>query len=163
VTPVAGNGTVIQDVVIDFGDPGGRTDLGAVTGTAIALHHVYQNGGTYTVTLTATDSNGGVGTGVTTVFVQAATPLGVTLTASPTFAGLNTIETFTATVTGLGNAVVLIYRWDFNTGEPTVSTTTNTITHSYAHGTTTYTPSVTITTSAPPPNNTASNTTVITP
>ena len=70
VAPAAGTGTVIQDVTIDYGD-GTRTPLGPVTGTAIALHHVYQNGGTYTVTLRATDSNGGVGTAVTTVFVQA--------------------------------------------------------------------------------------------
>ena len=74
IAPVAGNGTVIQNASVDFGD-NTTTPLGAVTGTAIALHHVYQNGGqSYTVTLTATDSNGGVGTAVTTVFVQAATP-----------------------------------------------------------------------------------------
>jgi hypothetical protein len=162
VTPAAGTGTVIQDVTVNYGD-GNATDLGPVTGTGFTLHHIYKNGGTFTVVLTATDSNQGVGTAVTTVFVQAATPLGVTLTASATQGVTNTIETFTATVTGLGNAVVLSYFWEFGNGDSPTTTTTNQITHSYAHGNQTFTPKVTITTSAPPPNNTASNTTVITP
>ena len=51
VAPAASTGTVIDDVSIDYGD-GTRTTLGPVTGT-ITLHHVYQNGGTYTVVLRA--------------------------------------------------------------------------------------------------------------
>jgi adhesin/invasin len=132
VAPVAGNGSVIRSVSVDFGD-GTTTALGAVTGTAIALHHVYQNGGVpYTVTLTATDSNGGVGTAVTTVFVQAATPLGVSISFTRTSVDAsNTLATFTATVTGLGNAVVLKYQWDFGDGTPVQETTTNQVTHNY--------------------------------
>jgi len=132
IAPVSGNGTVIQSALIDFGDQT-TTALGAVTGTAIALHHVYQNGGqAYTVTLTATDSNGGVGTAVTTVFVQAATPLGVSISFTRTVVDAsNTLATFTATVTGLGNAVVTKYLWDFGDGSPTQETTTNQATHNY--------------------------------
>ena len=74
VAPVAGNGSVITNVVMDYGD-GTVQNLGAITGTNIALHHVYQNGGTFTARLTATDSNGGVGASATSVFVQGATPL----------------------------------------------------------------------------------------
>lgn len=159
VAPSANSaGSVIQDVVIDYGD-GQRQDLGAVTGTSIALHHVYQNSGTYTVTLAAQDSNGGIGTAVTSVFVQPATPLGVSLSASPNGSG-PVVETFTATVTGLGNAVVLSYLWDFNDGSSPQTTTTNQVTHSYQHGTTQYTVRVTVTTSD---GRTASATTVITP
>jgi PKD repeat protein len=160
VAPVAGNGTVIRSVSVDFGD-GTTIPLGAVTGANIALHHVYQNGGLpYTVTLTATDSNGGVGTAVTTVFVQAATPLGVTLNASANIGPVTTVETFTATVTGLGNAVVVSYLWEFGNGDPPQTTTTNQITHQYAHGVVQYTAKVTVTTSN---GGSASNTTVITP
>ena len=159
VAPVAGNGSVIRSVSVDFGD-GNTTALGAVTGTAIALHHVYIDSRTYTVTLTATDSNGGVGTAVTTVFVQAATPLGVTLSASANIGAVTTIETFTATVTGLGNAVVVSYLWEFGNGDAPQTTTTNQITHPYAHGAVSYTARVTVTTSN---NGSASNTTVITP
>ncbi len=81
IAPAPNSNTVIQDVTIDYGD-GTRTLLGPATGASIALHHVYQTSNTYTVVLTAIDSNGGVGTAVTTVFVQAAAPLGVTITYS---------------------------------------------------------------------------------
>ena len=139
-------GTVIQSVTVDFGD-GERTELGAATGTAISLHHVYKTGGTYRVTLSATDSNGSTGTGVTTVFVQPATPLTVLLSASPTPSGSNTIETFTATVIGLGNAVVVNYHWEFGGNNGTADTSTNTQTRSYAAGSCPFTVTVTITTS----------------
>jgi hypothetical protein len=112
------------------------------------------------VVLTATDSNGGQGTATTTLFVQAATPLGVTLNASATIGTVTTTETFTATVTGLGNSVVVSYLWEFDNGDTPQVTTTNQITHPYAHGIRTYTPKVTVTTST---GATASNTTVITP
>ena len=160
VAPAASSaGSVIQAVSIDYGD-GRRQDLGAATGTAITLHHVYQNSGTYTVTLIAQDSNGGIGTAVTSVFVQPSAPLGVTLNASANIGTVTTTETFTATVSGLGNAVVISYFWEFGNGDPPQTTTTNQITHSYAHGTTQYTARVTVTTSS---GGSASNTTVITP
>ena len=147
IAPVAGNGTVIQSASVDFGDTT-TTFLGAVTGTAIALHHVYQNGGQpYTVTLTATDSNGGVGTAVTTVFVQAATPLTVLLSSTSTPAGTSTAVTFTATVIGLGNSVVVDYQWDLPASLETRHTTSNTTSKTYPAATGTITVTVTITTS----------------
>jgi hypothetical protein len=147
IAPVANTGTVIQSASIDFGD-GTTTALGAVTGTAIALHHVYQNGGqSYPVTLTATDSNGGVGTAFTTVFVQAATPLAVQLSATSTPSGANTTETFTATVVGLGNSVVVNYHWVFGSTLGTTDTPSNTQTRTYAAGSGTITVTVTVTTS----------------
>src|SRR5262245_55622923 len=57
-TPAAGTNTTIRNVSVSFGD-GGATDLGAVSGTDIAVQHVYATGGTYTVSMTATDSGGG--------------------------------------------------------------------------------------------------------
>jgi PKD repeat protein len=161
VAPAASTGTVIQDVTIDFGEPGvPKTDLGAATGTAIVLHHVYKASDTYTVVLTATDSNGGVGTAVTTVFVQAATPLGVSLTFTKTIVDpSNTLVTFTATVTGLGNAVVTQYLWNFGDGQ-SQTTTTGQVTHNYTKPSPPLVASVTITTSN---NGTAIGTTPITP
>src|SRR5262249_50299406 len=55
VAPAANSGAVIQSVVMNYGD-GTTQSLGAITGTSIALHHVYAAPGTYTATLTATDS-----------------------------------------------------------------------------------------------------------
>jgi hypothetical protein len=132
VAPAAGSGTNIAAVRVDYGDGSSRS-LGPVTGTAIALHHVYDVTDTYTVVLTATDSNDGVGTATTTVFVQTAPPLGVTLTYSKTNVdSSNTLVTFTATVTGLGNAVVTEYLWHFGDGTADTPATTNQITHNYA-------------------------------
>jgi PKD repeat protein len=144
--------------VINYGD-GTRTDLGPATGTGFALHHVYQSGNTYTVVLTATDSNGGVGTAVTTVFVQAATPLTVFLSATPTFGTTTTTESFTATVIGLGNSVVVNYQWDFGDGR-SLSTSGNQVTQTYSHPSGPFTVRVTVTTSTA---QTASGTTVIAP
>jgi hypothetical protein len=143
---LARNGTVIRSVSVDFGD-GTTTSLGAITGTAISLHHVYQLGGTYSVVLTAADSNGGVGTAFTSVFIQTATPLAVSLTATSTPSGANTTETFTATVLGLGNSVVVSYHWVFGSTLGTADTTSNQVTRTYAAGAGTITVTVTITTS----------------
>jgi PKD repeat protein len=158
VTAATGSNTVIQSVTMDFGD-GKTTDLGSASGT-ITLHHVYEAGGNYTATLTAIDSNNSPGKGVTTIFVQTATPLTVLLSAAPTPSGSNTVESFTATVIGLGNAVVVNYHWVFGGSEGTADTSSSQITHTYAHGTVTYTPSVTITTSD---GRQATGSTVITP
>lgn len=146
VTPAPGTGTVIEDVSIDWGD-GSRTPLGPFTGST-TLHHVYHSGGTYTVVLTARDSNSGVGTAVTTVFVTAQPPLGVTITASAANPGSDpVIENLTATVTGLGNDVVILYQWNFGDGTPITPTTTNQTSHPYKKGTT-VTVIVTITTAS---------------
>jgi PKD repeat protein len=145
ITPAAGSGTNIASSSVDFGD-GSSTSLGAVTGANIAIHHVYTTAGTYTVKLTATDTNGGVATGATTVFVQAATPLAVFLGESKTFSGGNTIESFTATVIGLGNSVAVDYFWTFDPGI-TQHTTTGQVTRTYITGSGGRTVSVTVTTS----------------
>ena len=157
IAPAPNSNTVIQSASVDFGD-GTKTELGAVNSTTISLHHSYQTGGTYTVTVTAVDSNGGVGTAVTTVFVQASAPLGVSLTATTTPSGANTTVTFTATAFGLGNDVVVNYHWEFGSTLGTADTTTNQVTRTYPAGTGTVTARVTITTSS---GKQASATTVI--
>jgi hypothetical protein len=159
VAPAANTGSVIRDVVMDYGD-GTVQNLGAITGTTIALHHVYLAGGTYTATLTATDSNGGVGKSATSVFVQTATPLAVSLTSSQVSSGGNTTVSFTATVIGLGNAVVVNYHWVFGGSNGTADTSNNQQTRTYPIGSGPITVSVTITTSD---GRTATGSTVITP
>ena len=55
ITPAA-TGAAIQNVVVNFGDGRSQT-LGAVSG-ATSLSHTYDSAGTYTLSATATDSNG---------------------------------------------------------------------------------------------------------
>jgi len=159
VAPAANTGAVIQSVVMDYGD-GIIQNLGAITGTSIPLHHVYQAGGTYTATLSATDSNGGTGKAAASVFVQTATPLAVSLTSAQVSSGGNTTVSFTATVIGLGNAVVVNYHWVFGGSNGTADTANNQQTRTYPIGSGPITVSVTITTSD---GRTATGSTVITP
>jgi PKD repeat protein len=147
VAPAANSGTVISDVTIDFGDGSPAVDLGATSGTTIAVQHTYQTGGTYTVTAIARDSNGGIAPASTVIVVQSATPLTVLLSASATPSGANTTESFTATVIGLGNAVVVNYHWVFGSTLGTADTTSNQQTRTYAAGSGTITVTVTATTS----------------
>ena len=53
--PAVGSNTTITSVSMDFGD-GSRVNLGAVSGPAIPVQHVYATGGSYTVSVTAIDS-----------------------------------------------------------------------------------------------------------
>jgi PKD repeat protein len=147
VAPAANSGTVISDVTIDFGDGSAAVDLGATSGTAISVQHIYQTGGTYTVTAIARDSNGGTAPASTVLVVPAATPLTVLLSASSTPSGANTTESFTATVIGLGNSVVVNYHWVFGSTLGTADTTSNQQTRTYVAGTGTITVTVTVTTS----------------
>jgi hypothetical protein len=158
VTPAAG-GSVITGVTVNF-DDGTSTNLGPVSGSNISVHHVFATGGTYRVTLTATDSNGGLGTAATAVFVQTATPLTVLLSATATPAGANTTETFIATVIGLGNSVVVNYHWEFGGSNGSADTSSNQQTRSYAAGSGPFTVTVTVTTST---GAQATGSTVITP
>jgi hypothetical protein len=141
-----GTGAVMANSAVDWGDGSTPTNLGASTGTSIALHHVFANSGTYVQTLTAQDTNGGIGTATTSVFVQPSPPLGVSLSASEVITGTTGTETFTATVTGLGNAVVTSYVWTFG-DNTTQSTTTNQTTHNYTYNSGTYTVQVDVFTS----------------
>jgi hypothetical protein len=61
-----GSTTVIQSIVVDFGD-GSSTSLGA-TGTTVP--HTYRSTGTFTAVATVTDTSGGTATGQTTVTVR---------------------------------------------------------------------------------------------
>jgi hypothetical protein len=92
--------------------------------------------------------------------VQTATPLTVLLSASAVSAGLNTTESFTATVIGLGNAVVVNYHWVFGGTNGTADTSSNQQTRSYVSGSGPIEVKVTVTTSN---GLSATGSTVITP
>lgn len=147
VAPAAGSNTTIRNVSISFGD-GSQADLGAPTGAAILAQHVYTAGGSYTVTVRATDSGGGVGTASTIIVVTAAAPLSVTIAlgASVPGGGNQSIVTLTATVQP-PTAVIASYVWEFPAGSPpsTETTTSNQVQHLFTRNFS-YTVRVTVTT-----------------
>jgi DNA/RNA endonuclease G (NUC1)/PKD repeat protein len=57
---------------VDYGDGSGPQAL-SIAGSTMALSHRYTTAGTYTVTVTVRDNDGGVGTRTATVVVQSAT------------------------------------------------------------------------------------------
>src|SRR5262245_53890671 len=132
-TPAPGSNAVIRDVSVVFGD-GDKTSLGAVSGGAISVQHVYNVGGTYTVSMTATDSAGGSSTASTVMAVRATAPLVVSIVAGPmvpTGGGPKAIVTLTATVVP-ATAIVASYLWDFGDGTPQQRTTGNQLQHVFA-------------------------------
>lgn len=81
ITPAtATTGNPIRQVTIDWGD-GSTDNLGAISG-ATSISHIFSSGGSFTVTATATDVTGLVGTTSTVVVLQRNVPV-VTLTATP--------------------------------------------------------------------------------
>jgi hypothetical protein len=166
VTVASSNGSAIKDLTVDWSDPSPDVqDLGAVTGNAVVTH-IFPTSGTFTVTGTVVDAAGNRVSVSSVVFVQAAAPLGVSITFTQTSVNTtNTLVSFTATVTGLGSAVVTQYLWDFGDGKPLVPTTTNQVTHNYTHPASpnpTVVATVTVTTSAAT-NNTTMGSTQVTP
>jgi adhesin/invasin len=120
------DGNAIRSVRIDFGD-GTSTTLGALPNTT-TVAHVYSRTGAFTVTATATDALGFVGTtsAIITVLDRASIPVSVTATV-PLSGGL---VTFSANVTIPAGVSIRAYEWDF--GDGVVFTTTGiTTSHRY--------------------------------
>ena len=120
------DGNAIRSVRIDFGDGSGTT-LGALP-NATTVSHVYNRTGAFTVTATATDALGFVGStsAIITVLDRASIPVSVTATV-PLSGGL---VTFSANVTIPAGVSIRAYVWDF--GDGVVFTTTGiTTSHRY--------------------------------
>jgi PKD repeat protein len=142
VTPSTGTGgNPIRSVVIDFGD-GSQENLGAIAG-ATPVAHTYRSPGQYRVTATVTDTQGFTNQNSIVINVNAASPLTVTLSATPNPVSLSTqsgIVEFSASVSGATGG--LTYFWDFGDGSST-STTGGATNHRY-RATGTYTATVTV-------------------
>jgi hypothetical protein len=118
----ATNGAPLQSVVVDYGD-GSSDDLGAISGT-VAVQHIYDSAGSYTPSVTATDTVGATATSSTVLVVQ---PLLVSITATQ---GSN-VKTFTfaANISPAGSQVAS-YTWTFGDGSG-ITTSSATTSHTY--------------------------------
>jgi PKD repeat protein len=119
----------ITQAHIDFGD-GTSQSLGALPVGTTSVSHIYGSDGTFTVTLTLTDSSGAVSTQRTVVVVTPAVPIGVSLTYSPAAPAVNQAVTFTAATTVPTGVSIERYRWTFGDGTSS-ETTGNTRTKIY--------------------------------
>ncbi|MCL4301925.1 MAG: PKD domain-containing protein [Anaerolineae bacterium] len=101
----------------DFGDGNAATD-------SLTVSHTYAATGTYDVTLTVTDNDGGVGVISYPVSIE---PFGADFTGYP---GVG-LPPFTATFYDISSGIVTSRTWDFGDGSPAVTTDTTTIEHVY--------------------------------
>jgi len=119
----------ITQARIDFGD-GDSESLGALPVGTTSVTHVYRSDGSFTVTLTLTDSGGAVSTQRTVVVVTPTVPIGVSLTYTPAAPTVNQAVTFTASTTVPTGVSIERYRWTFGDGTSS-ETTGNTRTKIY--------------------------------
>lgn len=117
-------GSPIQSVVVNYGD-GSSDDLGSVTGT-VTVQHIYGDAGSYTPTVTATDTSGGTASASTVIVVQ---PIIASITATQSTTDPQTFN-FTANISPAGTTVAS-YTWTF--GDSTTQTTSSSTTsHKYS-------------------------------
>lgn len=111
-----GANTIVNDVVVDFGD-GGKTSLGSLSATT-TVTHFFARSGVFRVTATATDSDGNVVSQSTEVAVSA---LAATGTANPSTVTLGGSVLLSIAIQPTG-ASIDRYDWDFGEGAPPVQT-----------------------------------------
>ena len=104
ITP--GTGTLLANMVIDYGD-GSNRSLGASSGAQTTVH-LFNSSGIFNVTASGTDPDGVAATATTQVAI---TSVSGTLTASPATVARGSLITFTATPTT--GASIDHYSWDF--------------------------------------------------
>ncbi len=129
-TVAVGSTANITDVTINWGD-GSVQSLGALSAST-TVSHVYQEGGTYTVRATATDSSGFSEPVSTSITVLPAQPPSVTVTASNTNPSVGETVILTATVSG-NTSTITRYEWNFGTCgvPPAIDNTSNRATASW--------------------------------
>ncbi len=113
----------------------------AVAGASVS--HTYDDDGVYSVTLSATDEDGGLATQVASVTIGNVDPVLVSIN-PPSPANEGGLLTFSATATDVSapDEAGLTFTWDWGDGGPT--STGSPITHSYPDGPATYTITVTV-------------------
>ncbi len=114
---------------VDYGDGSGTQTL-TLSGTNFSLNHVYQDNGTYTMTVNVTDNQGATGTETATITVNNVAPTVGTITVSTNPVQVNTATTASASYTDPGVLDTHTASWNWGDG----NTTTGTVTESNGSG-----------------------------
>ena len=113
---------------VDYGEGGGAQSL-TLSGQNFSLSHVYQDNGTYNVTVRVTGNHGASGTSTAQVTVNNVNPTVGTIT-SPSMQQINT--SFTASASFTDPSVLDTHTASWNWGDG--NTTTGTVTESNGSG-----------------------------
>ena len=122
VNPVTG-GAPLESVVVSYGD-GLSDELGAISGT-VSVQHIYSDSGSFTPSITATDTSGSSASSSTVIVVQ---PMLVSITATQSISSPTSFS-FTANVSPVGTPVAS-YAWTFGDGTG-VTTSSGSASHTY--------------------------------
>jgi PKD repeat protein len=119
-------GTVLRDVVVDWGDNTTPTRVASLAAETQVVH-TFARAGVYTVTVTATDAQGITAPSVIIVNVVEQSTVSVILTATPNPVSVATnqgLVAFTATTGGGlgGGTTVSSFTWDFGDGQGATTT-----------------------------------------
>lgn len=111
----------------NFGDPGSSSN----TGTGVAVNHTYMNAGTYTATLTVTDTHGSIATDPVTVVVTAgsSSPTADASNSAP-LSGVVPLHVVFDGRTSTDDGGIVTYDWSFGDGN-NHSGTSGITTHDY--------------------------------
>jgi PKD domain/Bacterial Ig-like domain (group 1) len=128
ISATPATGAAIRTISINYGD--GQSDsLGSTT----SVQHTYRSDGSFTVRVTAEDTNGSRGEGSTIIVVTPAPPPLVSLSASPATVNPGETVSFTVTVTPQGGYTPIIdsVTYDFGDGN---ADTVNSLTRTHLYG-----------------------------
>ena len=131
-------GTVLRDVVIDWGDNTAPTRINLLAAETQVVH-TFARAGVFTITVTSTDAQGIFGTSVLVVNVTEQSGIPVTLSATPNPVSVGNaaqqgLVAFTVTAGGFGGTgtiTIASYSWDFGDGQGAF-TTGNSTNHRYS-------------------------------
>jgi N-acetylneuraminic acid mutarotase len=108
---------------VDYGDSSGSQSLTLNSDKTFSLSHLYKDNGTYIVTVSVTDNQGGTGTGTATVTVNNVAPSVGTITAPSSPVLVNTAMTASANFTDPGVNDTHTASWNWGDGSSTGTVT----------------------------------------